>query len=354
LTSIEYSDRTGRNSFFGRLAFWTVIQPQKWFINSPSPDLLSRDEETPNSLRRYFVRFVCVVLFLSLAFFPNRKITPVLQKPFEFTVDQNLTAGRIYSFAATESQQLISFGSKKPLLLSDKKLYFMTVPAQAPKVQFYILYKKVQRHFMDFLISPFLSAAPLSFSSEIVSITFPQNQQSKMANNRLPSAIPPTEPRESLENIQLSKLLERTDGPAHVNCWSAPILNPTPGLALRAHGPGETVMAQETAGFGKSVVIYHGGGIFTRYMHLREIQTHVGEKIGEGQIIGFAGSAHRQVNPTFWEVSWNETPLNPADFLSFSQKFCEATKSLTAKKNSFPGSSIAMKLFTRMTHRHHQ
>ena len=69
------------------------------------------------------------------------------------------------------------------------------------------------------------------------------------------------------------------------------------GTPILAAGDGTVIFAGRRGGYGKVVFVDHGGGIVTRYAHLRRIETTVGASVGGGERIGQLGSTGRTTGP---------------------------------------------------------
>jgi len=69
------------------------------------------------------------------------------------------------------------------------------------------------------------------------------------------------------------------------------------GTPVVAAGDGTVIYAKRRGGYGKVVFIDHGGGVITRYAHLRRIQVQDGQPITAGTRIGEIGSTGRTTGP---------------------------------------------------------
>lgn len=69
------------------------------------------------------------------------------------------------------------------------------------------------------------------------------------------------------------------------------------GSPVYAMANGTVVLAEEMFYEGNQVIIDHGGGIFTRYMHLSEIIVREGEIVDAGRLIGKVGASGMVTGP---------------------------------------------------------
>jgi murein DD-endopeptidase MepM/ murein hydrolase activator NlpD len=70
-----------------------------------------------------------------------------------------------------------------------------------------------------------------------------------------------------------------------------------PGTPVLAAGDGAVIFAGRLGGYGNVVFIDHGGGVVTRYAHLRKIETHKDAQVSAGDCIGQVGSTGRTTGP---------------------------------------------------------
>ena len=75
-------------------------------------------------------------------------------------------------------------------------------------------------------------------------------------------------------------------------------------------------MAEETRNYGKTIVIDHGQGLMTMYMHLSKIYVNVGEMVKKSQKIGLSGMTGYVESPHLHiSVRINGTSIDPIKFL---------------------------------------
>ena len=100
--------------------------------------------------------------------------------------------------------------------------------------------------------------------------------------------------------------------------------SPHPGLDLRAatgttvlaSGPGRVVLARELYYSGNTVIVDHGGRLFTLYAHLSKIEVAEAETVASGQPIGLSGATGRVTGPHLhWGAKIGSEPFDPTALL---------------------------------------
>jgi murein DD-endopeptidase MepM/ murein hydrolase activator NlpD len=130
------------------------------------------------------------------------------------------------------------------------------------------------------------------------------------SENSQPSAWP-------VEGRLMSPFAQRTDpfsgeGEFHKG---VDISAPT-GTPVKVTGDGLVVHAEVQSGYGKLIIVDHGGGFLTYYAHLSKILVHTGEAVHRGEVIGQVGSTGRVTAPHLhYEVHMGGAPVNPARYL---------------------------------------
>ena len=88
------------------------------------------------------------------------------------------------------------------------------------------------------------------------------------------------------------------------------------GTPVHVTADGIVKYADMQSGFGRLVVVDHGGGIETWYAHMSKLYVHTGQEIRRSQPIGEVGMTGRVTAPHLhYEVHINGRPMNPYQYL---------------------------------------
>jgi murein DD-endopeptidase MepM/ murein hydrolase activator NlpD len=88
------------------------------------------------------------------------------------------------------------------------------------------------------------------------------------------------------------------------------------GTPVAAMNEGTVLLARPLYFEGNFVVLDHGQGLLTLYLHLSEFKVKEGEQVKRGQIIGLSGGTGRATGPHLHvAVRWQGTYLDPASLL---------------------------------------
>jgi murein DD-endopeptidase MepM/ murein hydrolase activator NlpD len=92
------------------------------------------------------------------------------------------------------------------------------------------------------------------------------------------------------------------------------------GAPIYAATDGTVVSAGRAGGCGNAVKINHGGGLATRYCHMSRIAAQSGQRVRQGQIIGYVGSTGLSTGPHLhYELYRNGSVVNPLS-VRFTQR----------------------------------
>ena len=90
------------------------------------------------------------------------------------------------------------------------------------------------------------------------------------------------------------------------------------GIPIRSVSDGYvTAAGKDLGGYGNTVVVYHGQNFYTLYAHLSEISVSRGERVVQGEILGYSGNTGKSTNPHLhFEIRDGFQQLDPCLYLS--------------------------------------
>ncbi|MCW8108511.1 M23 family metallopeptidase [Alteromonas ponticola] len=85
------------------------------------------------------------------------------------------------------------------------------------------------------------------------------------------------------------------------------------GTPVVAPAAGYVVLADDLYYSGNTIILDHGMGVYSTFLHLHEMQVKVGELIEQGHQIGTIGSTGRSTGPHLdWRINLGKMRLDPA------------------------------------------
>lgn len=89
------------------------------------------------------------------------------------------------------------------------------------------------------------------------------------------------------------------------------------GTPVAAINDGTVVLSTEQWTPGQTIIVDHGGSIFSKYNHLSERRVQTGQTVTRGQVIALSGRSGGQKSPPHLhlDVIINRTPVDPEDFM---------------------------------------
>jgi murein DD-endopeptidase MepM/ murein hydrolase activator NlpD len=95
------------------------------------------------------------------------------------------------------------------------------------------------------------------------------------------------------------------------------------GKPVKATSRGLVRFAGQMIVEGRNVILDHGEGIFSRYMHLSRILVKEGEWVNAGDVVGLAGSSGRAEAPHLhWELIWKGHYADPLALIESWRGLC--------------------------------
>lgn len=88
------------------------------------------------------------------------------------------------------------------------------------------------------------------------------------------------------------------------------------GTEVRAAGAGSVALAEDLYYSGNTVILDHGGGLFTLYAHLSRLGVREGATVTAGDVIGRSGATGRVTGPHLhWGAKIGAAPFDPTALL---------------------------------------
>ncbi|MCG0277381.1 MAG: peptidoglycan DD-metalloendopeptidase family protein [Thermanaeromonas sp.] len=88
------------------------------------------------------------------------------------------------------------------------------------------------------------------------------------------------------------------------------------GSPVGAAEAGRVTYVGYDGGYGRTVIVDHGGGLATRYSHLSGYNVKVGQQVSRREVIGYVGATGRATGPHLhFEVLVSGEPRNPLNYL---------------------------------------
>ncbi|BDG04868.1 M23 family metallopeptidase [Anaeromyxobacter oryzae] len=111
------------------------------------------------------------------------------------------------------------------------------------------------------------------------------------------------------------------------------------GAAVSASNDGTVALVRDAYMSGKTVVLWHGAGIFTVYFHLDRVDVHDGQRVRRGQRIGLLGSTGRSTGPHLhWGVKVDGLYVDPESLVAidFGKGTAPARQAVAAPRPTRP------------------
>lgn len=106
--------------------------------------------------------------------------------------------------------------------------------------------------------------------------------------------------------------------------WAIPV-----GTPVRTIADGRVVYAGWGTGYGRYVKVVHPDGFATIYAHLSKFESHVGEKVKQGEVVALSGNTGWSTGPhLYFQFFVNGTPVNPLTIAHYSPKGTAVPKAL--------------------------
>ncbi|MBI2038457.1 MAG: M23 family metallopeptidase [Candidatus Nealsonbacteria bacterium] len=94
------------------------------------------------------------------------------------------------------------------------------------------------------------------------------------------------------------------------------------GTEVLASNDGKVSFSRELPDYGRTLIIDHGLGIYSLYLHLEEFKTFEGKLVKQGQVIGLSGNSGYSIAPHLhFSIKINNANVDPLKFLETTQSW---------------------------------
>ncbi len=98
--------------------------------------------------------------------------------------------------------------------------------------------------------------------------------------------------------------------------WNGIGIGAPVGTPVKAVAAGDVVYAEPNGTYGLTVIVQHGGGLYSLYMSLSAISVRKGAKINKGDVLGAVGQSDPDLPPRLhFEMRRDVTALDPLEWL---------------------------------------
>lgn len=154
--------------------------------------------------------------------------------------------------------------------------------------------------------------ATRAISSSFAPLGIPGFSLPNVSADSMPSLWPVMGPISSPFGAREDPVLGAGEGEFHSGVdISSPV-----GTPIHATADGIVESAAMSNGYGREVVIDHGGGVKTIYGHMSGFHCSAGEQVVRGQVIGYVGNSGKTTGyHVHYEVRLRNVPVNPHKYL---------------------------------------
>jgi hypothetical protein len=291
----------------------------------------------PIEWRHFLVCFPAIAFF----FFPSFKLGQALMQKPHFPLPDSVVRGELFTLPGDNVNVVPQIAGRSLAFIDAKIPLFVGASPGASEFEVSFFYKD-KKHNPLMRVIETLKHPKYPLFVKRIRVTPPQliarveTLRSKTeSENKLPPEF----------TAAATKALDRFDGNIRLRCWKEPIIDPIGVDPLRprrharlatlsAAGSGEVVYAGPSAnGEASEVLLYHGGGLFSRYWDLKETRVQKGSKVGIGHTVGHVLLAPaNHVTHARWQVFMKvggapinpQSELNPQSVLALSAQLCDS------------------------------
>lgn len=113
------------------------------------------------------------------------------------------------------------------------------------------------------------------------------------------------------------------------------------GVSVYAVNNGRVVLSKKLMNYGETIIIDHGAGIYSLYLHLNKIHVSEGEEVARGQKIGEVGNSGYSLSPHLHlSIKINNKSVDPLRFFSTINNFLNSSQIENKLSNNIDNSLL--------------
>ncbi len=258
----------------------------------------------------------------------------------DFNLPAKTRAGTFFVLPRASLKNYFAYiGNKTLTVLSDKDVYFGAISLDTPQWTQVWGWKKSENEMEWFGTWIEVEKLPLSVATKLripasivkeldeadVSIVSAQSQKMRTVLSRTDGILKSLCFKKPIESRIVSNFASPRTLPSGFSYYHTGVdMRAATGTPILASAEGEVVLAENLIVPGNTVVLYHGGGIYSQYKHLSKIEVQIGDRIERGHKLGLSGATGRVEAPHFhWEIYWKGNPTDPLQLLQAVAPICD-------------------------------
>jgi len=258
----------------------------------------------------------------------------------------SLLAGQAFTLSSDPTLGSIRINSSVPIALPWRNLILGFAPLGSERLNVFAVVKRRKGWFKH---------PEVDFAEARIPVI--HDKPAQAATIRIPSSLwqnlesEESQKRKRLDRQAARQALQPPWGQLKSHCWRHPLvvslqtskfgsyrllpngthyyhtgqdLRAPKGTPVTSVAPGIVTYAGEMLVAGQNVIVSHGGGLFSRYMHLSRTDVKVGDEVSAGQVLAVSGNSGRVEAPHLhWELIWQGSHVDPSRFLKSWAQLCD-------------------------------
>lgn len=295
---------------------------------------------------------ILVPLALCLLLFPSREIGIAARKPSPIPIPEKSMLGETLTWDLPSEEIRFWVGGEAPSPMSGPRKVFAGIGlTENDNIWITGVWMPSDRASLKEKLASMFYTQESSYFAESVALEKPFPVEPPKL--RLPASVWKRVNEDEAERKKywqfVRQLWKNHEGLLNENCWEYPTkpvinsdfgrprtlpnghtyfhsgvdLRARTGTPLYAANDGLVVYADETVVPGKTVILYHGSGVHSQYMHMSELRVEKGQRIRQGELLGLSGATGRVEGPHLhWEIHWKGRKLDPLKFMRAVEESC--------------------------------